>query len=100
MGFKVRAFASGAEFLQHGPLHEFGCAIVDIRMPDMNGLDLQKKLSDSGITLPIIFITAYEDPGARIQAMQAGAVALLRKPFSDPLLMASITLALECNNRR
>ncbi len=100
MGFAVRTFPSGREFLHQGPLHDHGCAIVDVRMPEMNGLDLQKRLSDSGVSLPVIFITAYEDPGVRAQAMQAGAVAFLQKPFSDPFLTDAIMLALERSNQQ
>ena len=100
MEFEVRTFPSAREFLREGPLHEHGCVIVDVRMPEMNGLDLQKRLSDAGVSLPIIFITAYEDPGARAQAMRAGALAFLQKPFSDPSLMVAIGLALERSNHQ
>ena len=100
MEFEVRTFPSALEFLHHGSLHDHGCVIVDVRMPEMNGLDLQKRLSDSGVSLPVIFITAYEDPGARAQAMQAGALAFLQKPFSDPLLIDAIGLALERSNQQ
>lgn len=99
MGFDVRTFPSAQEFLHQGSLHNHGCVIVDVRMPEMNGLDLQKRLSDSGVSLPVIFITAYEDPGVRAQAMQAGALAFLQKPFSDPSLMDAICLALERSNQ-
>lgn len=95
MGFEVRTFASAFEFLQQGPLHDHGCAIVDVRMPGMNGLDLQKRLQESGILLPIIFITAYDDPGVCERAMQAGSVAFLQKPLSDSLLTDAIGAALE-----
>lgn len=95
MGFEAKTFASALEFLQQGPLDDHGCVIVDVRMPGMSGLDLQKRLSDIGIFLPVIFITAYEDPGVRVQAMEAGAVTFLQKPFSESLLMDSINLALE-----
>lgn len=100
MGFEVRVFHSARDFLHQGPLHEDGCVIVDVRMPEMNGLDLQKRLSDAGISLPLIFITAYEDPGVCEQAMQNGAVAFMQKPFSDQCLMDAIHLALERNNQQ
>ena len=99
MGFEVRTFPSAMEFLRQGPLHDHGCVIADVRMPEMNGLDLQKRLLDSGVALPIIFITAYEDPGVRVQAMQAGALAFLQKPFSDPSLRDAICLALERSSK-
>lgn len=99
MGFEVRTFSSGVEFLHQGSFNGHGCVIVDVRMPEMTGLDLQKRLSNSGVSLPLIFITAYEDPGARAQAMQAGALAFLQKPFSDPSLRDAICLALERSNQ-
>ncbi len=100
MGFEVRTFASALEFLQQGPLHDHGCAIVDVRMPGMNGIDLQKKLQEFRISPPIIFITAYEDPGVREQAVQAGAVAFLQKPLVDSSLTDAIDLALERSSRQ
>jgi len=100
MGFQVRTFASAVEFLQQGPLHYHGCVILDVRMPGMNGIDLQKKLQESRISLPIIFITAYEDPGVREQAMQAGAVAFLQKPLADSSLTDAIGLALEHSSKQ
>lgn len=100
MGFEVRAFPSALEFLDQGPLHNHGCVILDVCMPEMNGLDLQKRLSDSGVSLPVIFITAYEDPGVRSQAMQAGALAFLQKPFGDQSLMDTICLALEHSSQQ
>lgn len=90
MGFEVRTFPSALDFLQEAPLHDPGCVIVDVRMPEMNGLELQKRLNDSGISVPVIFITAYEDPGVREQAMQAGALAFLQKPFNDQHLLDAI----------
>jgi two-component system response regulator FixJ len=95
MGFEVRTYPCALDFLHQGALHDHGCVIMDVRMPEMNGLDLQKQLSDSGGSLPVIFITAYEDPGVRAQAMQAGAMAFLQKPFSDQALTDAICLALE-----
>ena len=95
MGFEVRTFPSALEFLHQGPLHDHGCVIVDVRMPEMNGLDLQKRLANAGVSLPVIFITAYEDQDVRAQAMEGGALAFLQKPFSDTSLMDAIGLALE-----
>ena len=100
MGFEVKTFPSAIEFLHQGSLNKYGCVIADVRMPEMNGLDLQRRLLDSGVSLPIIFITAYEDPGVRVQAMQAGALAFLQKPFSDPSLTDAIRLALERSSKQ
>ncbi len=90
MGFEVRTFSSALEFLDHGPLDNHGCVIVDVRMPEMSGLELQKRLSEAGISLPLVFITAYDDPSVHEQAMQAGALAFLQKPFNDQALMDAI----------
>lgn len=100
LGFDVRTFPSAMEFLNQGPLHGHGCVIMDVRMPEVDGLDLQKRLSDSDVPLPVIFITAYEDHGARTRAMEAGAVAFLQKPFSDPFLIDAISLALERSSQQ
>jgi FixJ family two-component response regulator len=66
-----------------------------MRMPHMTGLGLQRQLRSMGLDLPIIFITAYEDPDARAQALEAGAIAFLYKPFNDQDLLNAISLALE-----
>ena len=95
LGFNVRTYPSALDFLDRGALHDHGCVLVDVRMPEMDGLELQKRLSESGVSLPVIFMTAYEDHGVRAQAMQAGALAFLQKPFSDPSLMDAICCALE-----
>jgi FixJ family two-component response regulator len=100
MGFEAESYPSAQEFLQRGPLHSYGCAIVDVRMPGMNGPDLQKVLSDSGILLPVIFITAYDDPHARVQAMNAGAVAFFQKPLNDLSLKDAIDTALKRSGRQ
>ena len=100
MGYAVRTYPCALDFLHQGALHDHGCVIMDVRMPEMNGLDLQKRLSDCGVSLPVIFITAYEDPGVRAQAMQAGAVAFLQKPFSDGLLIDSIKSAFNYNSQQ
>ena len=95
MGFQVETFSSAIDFLNRGQLQAFGCAIVDVRMPVMNGLALQKTLGASGISLPVVFITAHEDPGVKTQALEGGAFAFLQKPFSDPSLIEAISSALE-----
>ena len=98
-GFEVMIFPSALEFLYQGPLHKHGCVIVDVCMPEMDGLDLQKRLSDSGVSLPVVFMTAYENPGVRAHAMEAGALAFLQKPFSETSLMDAIWLALNSSQQ-
>lgn len=93
-GFRVAAFASGESFLASSQLHDTACLILDVRMPGMNGFDLQHKLASAGYGIPIIFITAYEDTESRGRAMQAGAVAFLSKPFRDEQLLDTVRTAL------
>jgi FixJ family two-component response regulator len=93
-GFQAAAFESAERFLQSGQLRETSCLIVDMQMPGMNGLQLQRHLAASGYRIPVIFITAYDNKESRQQAMQAGAVAFLSKPFNDELLLETIRATL------
>lgn len=99
IGFKTKVFPSALDFLSHGPLHAYGCAIVDVRMPGMSGLDLQKQLLSADIKVPVIFITAHDDAVARQQAMESGAIGFLQKPFTDLSLREAILIALEKSNK-
>lgn len=89
-GFQAAAFESADSLLKSGQLQETSCLIVDVQMPGMNGLQLHRHLAASGYRIPIIFITAYDNKESRQQAMQAGAVAFLSKPFNDDLLLEAI----------
>ena len=93
-GFRAVAFESGKSFLKSGHLHDTSCLILDPRMPDMNGFELQSELAAAGYGIPIIFVTAYDDKESRGRAMQAGAVAFLAKPFSDEQLLQTVRSAL------
>jgi FixJ family two-component response regulator len=93
-GFRAAAFESAESFLKSSELHDTSCLIVDVQMPGMNGLLLQSHLAAVGYDIPIIFITAYENKASRDQAMQAGAVAFLGKPFNDEELLQTIRSAL------
>ena len=93
-GFHTAAFESSEMFLTSRQLHETSCLIVDVRMPGMNGLQLQSQLAATDCRIPIIFITAYEDKESHRRAMQAGAVAFLAKPFTDEQLLQLIRSAL------
>jgi FixJ family two-component response regulator len=93
-GFEVMTFASAREFLFSGRHKEPGCLVLDIHLGGMNGFDLQADLAASGSTLPIIFITAHDDPQTRERAMRSGAVAYLRKPFDDEALLEAILAAI------
>ncbi len=93
-GFRTAAFESAEMFLNSGELHDTSCLIVDVRMPGMNGLQLQSQLAGADCRIPIIFITAYDNKESRRLAMQAGAVAFLAKPFTDEQLLQWIRSAL------
>ncbi len=95
VGLPARSFASAEEFLKSGEQRETGCLIADIRMPGMSGLELQATLNADGCRIPIIFITAHGDEKMRMQALRAGAVEFVAKPFDDEALVASVRAALE-----
>jgi FixJ family two-component response regulator len=96
-GLAVDTFASAEEFLASGRLQETGCLVLDIQMPDLNGLELQSRLIDLGHRIPIIFITAFTDDAARDQAMKAGALCFLVKPFEETDLLKCVNSALNSN---
>jgi FixJ family two-component response regulator len=80
-GYPVAAFASAEDFLESDQIDQTTCAVVDIQLPGLSGIDLQRRLRATGRTTPVIFITALADDDVRSRAMAAGAVAFLRKPF-------------------
>src|SRR5258708_31160126 len=95
VGLPAQAFASAEEFLKSGQQHQIACLIADILMPGMSGLELQAKLNADRCRIPIIFITAHGDAKMRMQALRAGAVEFLAKPFNDNALLESVRGALE-----
>jgi FixJ family two-component response regulator len=95
VGLPARAFASAEEFLTSGQQHQTGCLIADIRMSGMSGLELQAKLNAEQCRIPTIFITAHGDAKMRMQALRAGAVEFLAKPFDNEALLESVRAALE-----
>ena len=95
VGLPARAFASAEEFLMSGQQHETACLIADIRMPGISGLELQAKLNAEHCKIPTIFITAHGDEKMRMQALRAGAVEFMAKPFDDEVLLESVRAALE-----
>jgi FixJ family two-component response regulator len=94
-GLPARAFASGEEFLRSGAQHLSSCLITDIRMPGMSGLDLQARLNAEHIRIPVIFMTAHGEDRIRMQALRAGAVDFLAKPFDDNVLLETVRAALK-----
>jgi FixJ family two-component response regulator len=92
--FVVEVFASAEEFLSSGRARETDCLILDVRMPGMNGLELQSRLVASNPGMPVIFITAHGDEELRSRALRGGAVDYLLKPFSEEALLNAVQTAL------
>lgn len=94
-GLTVRCCASAAEFLEVAKPEQLGCAVLDIRMPGMDGLALQQEMVRRGLTLPVIIITGHGDVPAAVRAFRAGAVDFLQKPFDEDLLIERVREAFE-----
>jgi FixJ family two-component response regulator len=95
VGFRVQGFASAEAFLQAQHAPETACLILDVRLPGMNGLELQRQLVAAHWGIPIIFVTAYADDDMRARALAAGAVAFLSKPCREEDLLQAIEAALK-----
>jgi FixJ family two-component response regulator len=94
VGLRAAVFASAEDFLHSDQLQATDCLIVDVRMPRMSGIELQRQLATANDPIPIIFITAHGDEETRTRALRAGAVAFLDKPFSDEVLLRAVQAAL------
>src|SRR5882672_12871904 len=94
-GFRAEAFASAEEFLESKSTAKTACLILDLRMPGMNGLELQRRLSQNGNGVPIIFLSAHASEEDARSALRAGAVQFLRKPISKEALLSAICEALK-----
>ena len=94
-GWRPETFSSAQEFLDHPRVPVPSCLVLDISLPGLNGLELQKRIAMDRTDMPIIFITGHGDVPKTVQAMKAGAVEFLTKPFSDDLLLSAIRQALE-----
>jgi two-component system response regulator FixJ len=94
-GFHVRAYHSGVELLKSASHLEPGCILLDIRMPGMDGLEVQAALRDKGISLPVIIMTGHGDVTLAVQAMKAGAVDFIEKPFEKAVLLSAIEHGVE-----
>jgi FixJ family two-component response regulator len=95
VGLRVKAFASAQEFLHSRRSDMPGCLVLDVRLPGLSGLDLQKRMVEADMAIPVIFITGHGDIQMTVQAMKAGAVEFLTKPFRDQDLLDAIQQALE-----
>ena len=89
-GWQPETFASAQEFLSRPRVLAPSCLVLDVTLPDLNGLDLQKRIAADRIDMPIIFITGYGDVPMTVRAMKAGAVEFLTKPFGDDVLLGAI----------
>ena len=94
-GWQPETFASAREFLSHPRVLAPSCLVLDVNLPDLNGLDLQQRVAGDRTDMPIIFITGYGDVPMTVKAMKAGAVEFLMKPFSDEVLLNAIRHAIE-----
>jgi FixJ family two-component response regulator len=94
-GLPAMVFASAEEFLNSGLQHQTSCLIADIRMPGMSGLELQAKLNADHCSIPTIFITAHGGTKTRMEALRAGAVEFLTKPFDNAVLLQHVRAAME-----
>jgi FixJ family two-component response regulator len=96
VGFAVSAFASAEEFLTSDQPRSADCLVLDVRMPGMGGIELQRQLVAGLYEIPVILITAHEDEGMRARALSGGVGAVLIKPFSEDALLNAIRSALSC----
>ncbi|MGA2869851.1 MAG: response regulator transcription factor [Verrucomicrobiota bacterium] len=94
-GLNVQSFTSAGEFLKNPRPEGPACLVLDVRMPGLSGMDLQRELTQSGIQIPIIFITGHGDIPMSVRAMKAGAVEFLTKPFRSRVLLDAVRAAIE-----
>ena len=95
VGLRAQAFATGQEFLRRQLTSHPSCLVLDVRLPRTNGLDFQRRLAETGVQIPIIFITAHGDIPMSVKALKSGAVEFLTKPFRDQDLLDAIQQALQ-----
>jgi FixJ family two-component response regulator len=92
-GFRVEAFGSAEDFLERDALDGAACAVLDVKLPGMNGLELQQRLIERGHRIPIVFVSAHGDSVLRAHALRAGAIEFLKKPFDDSTLLDALERA-------
>src|SRR6201998_4506414 len=90
VGLRAESFPTGEEFLRKQRTSDPSCLVLDVRLPQMSGLDFQRKLAEIGVQIPIIFITAHGDIPMSVRALKSGAVEFLTKPFRDQDLLDAI----------
>jgi two-component system response regulator FixJ len=94
-GFKVAPYDSALAFLKAAATRAEGCVVTDVRMPEMNGIELMAKMKEERISIPVVVLTAHADVPLAVEAMKLGAADLLEKPFEDEALIAAVNAALE-----
>jgi FixJ family two-component response regulator len=99
VGFRTQGFPSAEAFLSSNQARDTACLILDVRMPGMSGLELQRRMLESNWCIPIIFITSHADDDARTRAIEAGAVDFLYKPFREENLLKAVDAALNHSPR-
>lgn len=100
VGWRVAAFGSAAAMLQSGVAAEAACLVLDVRLPGLSGLDFQAQLAQSRVTVPVIFMTGHGDIPMTVQAMKAGAVDFLPKPFRDQAMLDAVSVAIQRDAER
>ena len=98
VGLRAEAYATGQEFLRRKRTSDPSCLVLDVRLPQVSGLDLQRQLAETGVQIPIIFITAHGDIPMSVRALKSGAVEFLTKPFRDQDLLDAIQQALQVDS--
>jgi FixJ family two-component response regulator len=89
-GYAANSFASGHAFLQSWLIERPDCVVLDLKMPGLSGIEVQRALDEAGARLPVVIITAHDEPAAREECMRLGAVAYLRKPLNDSTLLDAL----------
>jgi FixJ family two-component response regulator len=100
VGLVTQTYAAAREFLAKGPADQLGCMVIDIRLPDMNGLDFQAHLAERGSRAPVVMMTGHGDISMSVRAMKHGAVDFLSKPFKDQDMLDAVMAAIERDRQR
>jgi FixJ family two-component response regulator len=100
MGLATQTYAAARDFLSARVVDKLGCIVIDIRLPDMNGLEFQEQLTKMGVRLPVVMMTGHGDIAMSVRAMKHGAVDFLSKPFRDQDMLDAVTAAIERDRQR